>query len=89
MEPGPSTWEAGDYRDGQAAYPVTGVSWYEAAAYARFVGQQLPTAHHWQRALANSMFPWLLPAAGYFIPMFAAANAHSSARSAISLSVGR
>ena len=25
----------------------------------------------------------------YFIPMFAAANAHSSARSAISLSVGR
>lgn len=60
--PGPSTWEAGDYLEGQQGYPVGGVSWYEAAAYARFVGQELPTAPHWQQALANSMFPWLLPA---------------------------
>ena len=32
--PGPSTWEAGDYPDGQDQYPVSGVSWYEADAYA-------------------------------------------------------
>ena len=38
--PGPSTWELGDYLEGQADYPVTGVSWYEAAAYAVFVGQE-------------------------------------------------
>ena len=63
--PGPSTWEAGDHREGQAGLPVSGVSWYEAAAYARFVGQALPTAYHWQQGLANSMFPWLLPASNF------------------------
>jgi len=64
-QPGPGTWEAGDYREGEEALPVSGVSWYEAAAYARFVGRELPTTYHWQRALANSMFPWLLPASNF------------------------
>ena len=64
-QPGPSTWEAGDYPDGREGFPASGVSWYEAAAYARFVGQELPTAHHWQQALANSMFPWLLPVSNF------------------------
>ena len=32
--PGPSTWQAGSYAEGHAEDPVTGVSWYEAAAYA-------------------------------------------------------
>ena len=45
--PGPSTWEAGDYPDGQDDYPVSGVSWYEAAAYAKFAGEELPTGDHW------------------------------------------
>ena len=48
--PGPSTWEAGDYPDGQANYPVNGISWYEAAAYATFEGKDLPTAEHWETA---------------------------------------
>jgi eukaryotic-like serine/threonine-protein kinase len=38
----PSTWEAGHYRDGKADYPVSGVSWFEAAAYAEFAGKSLP-----------------------------------------------
>ena len=37
--PGPATWEAGHYPAGQANYPVGGVSWYEAAAYAEFAGK--------------------------------------------------
>ncbi len=45
--PGPSTWEAGDYPEGQDDYPVSGVSWYEAAAYAEFAGKALPTVDHW------------------------------------------
>jgi eukaryotic-like serine/threonine-protein kinase len=45
--PGPSTWEAGDYPEGQEDYPVSGISWYEAAAYAEFAGKSLPTADHW------------------------------------------
>src|SRR6478735_2947818 len=30
--PGPSTWELGTYLEGQADFPVAGVSWYEAVA---------------------------------------------------------
>jgi tRNA A-37 threonylcarbamoyl transferase component Bud32/dienelactone hydrolase len=48
--PGPSTWELGDYLDGEDDYPVRGVSWYEAAAYAELAGKVLPTVHHWLRA---------------------------------------
>ena len=48
--PGPSTWELGTYADGQADFPVTGVSWFEAAAFAVFAGKSLPTAFQWRRA---------------------------------------
>jgi serine/threonine protein kinase/dienelactone hydrolase len=47
---GPATWEAGDYPRGQENYPVTGISWYEAAAYAEFAGKSLPTVYHWRAA---------------------------------------
>jgi len=49
-QPGPSTWMGGDFPAGQAEYPVSGVSWYEAAAYAEFAGRSLPTATHWDIA---------------------------------------
>jgi dienelactone hydrolase len=45
--PGPATWELGSFPDGQAEHPVAGVSWYEAAAYAKFAGKALPTIYHW------------------------------------------
>ncbi|HVB31187.1 MAG TPA: SUMF1/EgtB/PvdO family nonheme iron enzyme [Gemmatimonadaceae bacterium] len=48
--PGPSTWEAGHYPDGQADYPVSGVSWYEASAYAAFAGKSLPAFAQWYEA---------------------------------------
>jgi len=48
--PGPSTWELGSYLAGQADAPVSGVSWYEAAAYAAFAGKALPTAFQWRGA---------------------------------------
>ena len=48
--PGPSTWEAGGYPAGEEDYPVRGVSWHEAAAYAEFAGKSLPTVHHWLAA---------------------------------------
>ena len=52
---GPSTWEAGDYPDGHDDFPVTGVSWYEAAAFAEFSHKSLPTIHHWGRARGISV----------------------------------
>jgi DNA-binding winged helix-turn-helix (wHTH) protein/dienelactone hydrolase len=48
--PGPSTWSGGAYPTGQGDYPVSGVSWYEAAAYARFVNKELPTSIHHRNA---------------------------------------
>jgi serine/threonine protein kinase/formylglycine-generating enzyme required for sulfatase activity/cephalosporin-C deacetylase-like acetyl esterase len=47
---GPSGWKNGTYPVGQDNYPVGGVSWYEAAAYAEFVGKRLPTIYHWSNA---------------------------------------
>ncbi len=48
--PGPATWQAGYFPEGQDDYPVSGVSWYEAAAYAEFAGKSLPTGYHWGMA---------------------------------------
>ncbi|HUG11315.1 MAG TPA: bifunctional serine/threonine-protein kinase/formylglycine-generating enzyme family protein, partial [Opitutaceae bacterium] len=48
--PGPATWTSGTYAAGRDDYPVTGVSWFEAAAYARFAGKRLPSLHHWRYA---------------------------------------
>ena len=59
--PGPSTWEVGDFPGGKAEYPVTGVSWYEAAAYAAFVGKSLPTIYHWDRVAFTWASPVIVP----------------------------
>jgi dienelactone hydrolase len=47
---GPATWKAGSYPEDQENYPVSGISWYEAAAYSEFVGKTLPTRYHWSLA---------------------------------------
>jgi eukaryotic-like serine/threonine-protein kinase len=48
--PGPGTWELGSYPEGQDDFPVGGISWFEAAAYAEFAGKSLPSLYHWYRA---------------------------------------
>ncbi|NGP75099.1 protein kinase [Balneolaceae bacterium YR4-1] len=52
--PGPSTWQEGSYPEGQGDYPVSGISWYEAAAYAVYKGMSLPTGTHWGLARGES-----------------------------------
>jgi dienelactone hydrolase len=59
--PGPGTWEIGKYADGMDEHPVGGISWYEAAAYARFAGKQLPTLFHWYWAAWPPASEYMLP----------------------------
>ena len=47
---GPANWEVGTYLEGEAKKPVTGISWYEALAYARYKGNILPPMYHWIKA---------------------------------------
>ncbi len=49
-DPSGSPQELGSYPEGAANLPVAGVSWFEAAAYAEFMGKELPTVYHWQQA---------------------------------------
>jgi dienelactone hydrolase len=71
--PGPSTWEAGHYPAGQADFPVAGISWFEASAYAKFMGKTLPVLGQWYQIAPQD-------AAGYAVR---AGNITSNALAAV------
>ncbi|MFC1765990.1 SUMF1/EgtB/PvdO family nonheme iron enzyme, partial [Planctomycetota bacterium] len=63
--PGPSTWKGGTYPSGKQKFPVSGVCWYEAAAYAEFVGKKLPTIYHWQKAACYKQAGIIIPLSNF------------------------
>src|ERR1700750_2763352 len=63
--PGPSTWVAGHYPEGAADFPVSGVSWFEASAYAAFAGKSLPVVGQWYRAAPPDLAQNTIPASNF------------------------
>ena len=68
--PGPRSWSNQNFPESKAEYPVTDITWYEAAAYATFRSKELPTIFQWEKAARNgqaaalgSYMPW-----GLFYP---------------------
>jgi len=59
--PGPRSWSGGTFPEGKGDHPVVGVSWYEATAFGRWLGKELPTREQWWRAAlgdTRGAFPW-------------------------------
>ncbi|MCU1238608.1 MAG: serine/threonine protein kinase [Candidatus Solibacter sp.] len=63
--PGPATWAAGHYPEVQADYPVGGVSWYEASAYAEFAGKSLPAIAQWYLAAPSAVAKYITPVSNF------------------------
>ncbi|MCZ4410057.1 SUMF1/EgtB/PvdO family nonheme iron enzyme [Cryomorphaceae bacterium 1068] len=64
-QPGPANWEAGTYPDGMESHPVTGISWYEAAAYAVFAKKKLPTIYHWSVVAHTNRTQYIVPLSNF------------------------
>jgi len=47
---GPANWSYSEFPKGQDNFPVTGISWFEASAYAKYRELSLPNIYQWSNA---------------------------------------
>ena len=64
-QPGPAFWEMGECPSGEDEFPVEGVSWFEAAAYAVWAGKELPTVFHWNRVAFTVASSQIIPLSNF------------------------
>ena len=64
-QPGPVRWEMSECPGGEDDHPVSGISWYEAAAFAVWAGKTLPTIFHWSRVAFTNSSGQIAPLANF------------------------